>query len=91
MFVQIARIAKRSQTVLALERFKSGVSANVNFQPVLSRIQLPAVDADVALLRRSHVADDGLQVGSRDHGRFVHQRVMVMMVVYTVMMRGRLV
>lgn len=81
MLIQIARISKRPQTVLTLERLKPGVRPNVNLQPVLPRVQLPAIDANVTLLRRAHIANNRLQMCRRDHRRFVHHRVVVVVMV----------
>lgn len=62
MFIQITRIPKRPTTKLALEWFIPCVCPYMNFQPVLPRVALPAIQADVTLLRFPQAAHQGLYV-----------------------------
>lgn len=62
MLVEIARIAEGTQTELALEWLEASVGAYVDLQAVLARVDLAAVDAQMALLRGAHIADNRLDL-----------------------------
>lgn len=47
MFVQITRIAKRSEAVFAFERLEPGVGSYVNFEAILARVYFATVDAEM--------------------------------------------
>lgn len=67
VLVEIAGITERTQAELALEGLETGMSAYMNLQSILSRVDLAAVDAEMSLLRGAHVTDNRLNLCGRIH------------------------
>lgn len=55
VFVEVARIPEWSKANLAFKWLVSGVRAQVDLEPILTRIQLSAVYTQVTLVRLVHV------------------------------------
>jgi len=68
MLVEIARITEWSQAELTLQRLEAGVGSYMDLQSVLPGVHLAAIDAQMTLLGGTHIADNGLDLGSSIHG-----------------------